>query len=90
MRMQHRVEVKTRKKSGNPGKGPRKPITVRVPDDLFDAIEEAATSAGYFSVSDYLNAVLADVHHTAVPAYAHPVRRHDTDSLLEDDMLRAG
>jgi hypothetical protein len=90
MRMQHRVEVTARRKPGNPGKGARKAITIRVPDELSDVIEEAATQAGYLSVSDYLNAVLADVHHTAVPAYAHPVRRHETDSLLDDDMLRAG
>ncbi len=93
MRMQHRadrVEGKVRRKSGNPGKGARKPITVRVPDELFDVIEEAARTAGYVSINDYLNAVLADVHHTPIPSYAHPVRRYDTDSLLDENMLRAG
>jgi hypothetical protein len=77
-------------KPGTPSKGDRKAITVRVPageDELFEVIEATWKRLGFRSANDYLNVVLAQVHGTTVPAYARPLRQ---DSLLNDDMLKAG
>ena len=91
MRMQERTQ---RKKPGTPGKGPRRAITVRVPPDLWDAVAASAREAGYSNNSDYLNALLAQVHDVAVPAYAQLAQRDEPHKpsrpRRSPDLLRAG
>jgi hypothetical protein len=41
-------------KPGRPSKGPRYARTIRFPEPLNEALEEAATLAGYDNVNDYV------------------------------------
>lgn len=45
-------------KPGRPSKGVRYARTIRFPEPLNDAIEEAATAAGYDNINDYVIDVL--------------------------------
>lgn len=43
-----------------PSKGARKPLTVRVPEALYDVLEDRRQAAGVSSVSQYVSDLLAD------------------------------
>lgn len=68
-----------RRKPGTRPKGNRKAITVRVPSDQFEVIDEARQTAGYGNMCDYLAALLAKHHGLAVPSYA---RLSDQEELF--------
>ncbi|NKS56566.1 ribbon-helix-helix protein, CopG family [Rhodococcus hoagii] len=42
-----------------PSKGPRKPLTVRIPADLYETLEQRRTDAGVSSVSQFVSDLLA-------------------------------
>ncbi len=72
--------MESRRKPGTRPKGDRRAITVRVPTGHHPVYESAAAAAGYDNLSDYVNALLAEHHGLAVPAYA---KRPEQGSLLE-------
>lgn len=75
-------QARERRKPGTRPKGPRKAITVRVPDDQWGLFNDARAAAGYASLSDYVAALLAELHGLPVPSYA---RRADQPPLLRLD-----
>ena len=57
-----------RGKGGGRGKGPRRYIPMRLPEDLADEVIRRADDAG-LDINDYVTLVMAQVHGHEVPAY---------------------
>jgi len=57
-----------RGKGGGRGKGPRRYIPMRLPEDLADEVIRRADDAG-LDINDYVTLVMAQVHGHQVPAY---------------------
>jgi hypothetical protein len=64
-------------KPGRPSKGPRYARTIRFPEDLNEALELAATAAGYDNVNDYV----VDVVYRAQSAGLFPAGQPGQESL---------
>jgi hypothetical protein len=74
-----------RRRPGTPPKGDRAAITVRVPTAHHTVYERTARAQGYDSLSDYLGALLAELHGLQPPDYIHR-RRGDPDPMLLEAM----
>ena len=57
-----------RGKGGGRGKGPRRYIPMRLPEDLADEVIRRADDAG-LDINDYVTLVMAQVHGHEVPSY---------------------
>ena len=57
-----------RGKGGGRGKGPRRYIPMRLPEDLADEVIRRADDAG-LDINDYVTLVMAQIHGHEIPAY---------------------
>ena len=68
------MAIPARSKGGRRSKGPRRMLTVRPPENLADAIIEAADAEGS-TINDYIVRTLAQVHGYPLAALDDPDQR---------------